>query len=102
MNWKKEVIWLSQESVKRNKIPAITEFGLESSSYQKFWTDYFGWPLEKEGMNQLGTLPAKAPAYILLWRNDMKDPKHFFGPVPGHHNNDNFKALLSKKIFKGL
>lgn len=105
LDWKIKVIELSQAAVKRNKIPAITEFGLEASWYNNFWTDYFGWPLEKEGMEQItgmGKAPAKSPAYIMLWRNDIKDPKHYYGPIPGHPNNDNFKSMMSKKIFQGL
>jgi mannan endo-1,4-beta-mannosidase len=104
-NWKNDVIWLCHEASKRNKIPAITEFGQEGLYYEKFWTDYFGWPLEKEGMKQItgaDKLPAKGVAYIMVWRNDIKDPKHFFGPFIGNQNNKNFMDLMSKGIYQGL
>ena len=104
-DYKEGIVWLCEEAVKRNKIPAITEFGQESSHYKRFWTDYFGWPLMKEGMEQIlgiGKTPSKGPAYIMLWRNDINDPKHFYGPIPGHKNNQNFFELLSTQIFKGL
>ncbi len=104
-NWKKDVIWLCEEASKRNKIPAITEFGQEGLTYKKFWTDYFGWPLEKEGILQItgpDSLPAKGIAYIMVWRNDIKDAKHFFGPFPGQFNNNNFMDLMSKRIYQGL
>ncbi len=104
-NYKNGIIWLCEEAVRRNKIPAVTEFGQESSHYKNFWTDYFGWPLMKEGMEQIlgtGQAPKKGPAYIMLWRNDINDPKHYYGPIPGHKNNSNFEELLSKEVFIGL
>ena len=104
-NYKNDVVWLCQEASARGKIPAITEFGQEGLTYDRFWTDYFGWPLERAGMEQITEdeeMPERGIAYILLWRNDIKDPKHFFGPFPGHALNDNFQLLLTKKIFKGL
>lgn len=103
--FKHGVIWLMQEAERRNKIPALTEFGLETSSYRNFWTDYMSWPVERAGMEQIlgeGKAPSRGFAYVMLWRNDMSDPKHFFGPVPGNKNNQNFLDMLSKNIFKGL
>jgi len=103
--WKNDVVWLLNEATKRNKIPAITEFGEEGIKTEKFWTDYFGWPLEREGIKQItgnNKLPGRGVAYILLWRNDTSNMDHFFGPIPHHKENDNFKSLLTKKIFLGL
>jgi mannan endo-1,4-beta-mannosidase len=105
LDWKKTVIKLSQAAVDRNKIAAVTEFGLETSWYHRFWTDYFARPLEKEGMEEIlgeGKAPYKAPAFILLWRNDPHMAKHFYGPVPGHRNNPNFMEMLSGERFIGL
>ena len=104
-NYKKDIVWLCEEAARRNKIPAVTELGLETSHYKNFWTKYFGLPHEKEGMEQItgsGRSPRKGPAYIMLWRNDKTSPKHYFGPVPGHKNNEDFKKLLSKDIYLGL
>ncbi len=103
--YKKGIVWLCEEAARRNKIPAVTEFGMETSSYKRFWTDYFGWPLERAGMEQIlgrGKAPKKGPSYIMLWRNDMTDKNHYYGPIPGHKNNTNFKELLTKGIFQGL
>jgi hypothetical protein len=50
----------------------------------------------------INKLPAKGPAYIMVWRNDIKDPKHFFGPFTGNQNNKNFMDLISKGIYLGL
>jgi len=104
-DWRKSVLELSQAAAKHDKIPAITEFGLQGSFYKNFWTDYVSWPMEKAGMEELtgvGRAPAKAPAFILLWRNSATSSVFNYGPYPGHKNNDNFKLMLSKKIYKGL
>jgi len=104
-NWKHNVLWLLQAAEKRNKIPAITEFGQEGSWYKNFWTDYMSWPLEKKGIAQIlngEKAPSLGVAYVMLWRNDKSDPKHFFGPVPGHLNNHNFDILMDKNIYLGL
>lgn len=103
--WKKKVVWFLNETHKRGKIPVISEFGQEGMNYDRFWTDYMGWPLEKEGIQQItgpDALPARGVAWVLLWRNDMSSPTHFFGPIPGHRNNQNFMDLLSKGIYQGL
>jgi mannan endo-1,4-beta-mannosidase len=104
-DWRKTVIKLSQAAVERNKIAAVTEFGLESAWYENFWTKYFAYPLEKDGMEELlgkGKAPQKGPAFILLWRNDPTMPKHYFGPIPGHKNNPNFIEMLTNGLFLGL
>jgi mannan endo-1,4-beta-mannosidase len=104
-NWKTDIIWLLREADKRNKIPAITEFGEEGIKTDRFWTDYMGWPIEKAGIIQLvgeKNLPKRGISYLMLWRNDSSNLSHFFGPIPGHKENENFKMLLRKKIFKGL
>lgn len=104
-DWRKSVLEVSQAAVEHDKIPAVTEFGLEGCYYRKFWTDYVSWPLEKEGMEAIkgvGLAPKKAPAYILLWRNNPNSRRNHYGPVPGNRNNDNFKLMMSKGIFKGL
>jgi mannan endo-1,4-beta-mannosidase len=102
-NWKKSVLWLMRAAEKRRKIPAITEFGQEAVSYENFWTDFMGWPVEKAGISQLtNNLPNYGIAYVMLWRNDPNDPQHFYGPIPGSLNQQNFLDLLSKGIFQGL
>jgi mannan endo-1,4-beta-mannosidase len=105
LQWKKDLITLMREAHGRNKIPAITEMGQEGIVYPRFWTDYYGWPIERAGVEQItgpGNLPGRGVAYIMAWRNDPADPKHFFSPFPGHNQNENFMRLLSKSIFLGL
>ena len=55
-----------------------------------------------EEMTGAGLAPKKAPAYILLWRNNPNSRRNHYGPVPGNRNNENFKLMMSKKIFVGL
>lgn len=102
--WKRQVIDLLRIADKRNKIPAITEFGNEGVTIDKFWTDYFGWPLEKAGIQQIvkEKLPVRGVAYIMLWRNAYSNKNHFYAPTPGHEQNGNFRSLMTKRIFQGL
>jgi mannan endo-1,4-beta-mannosidase len=103
--WKRNVINLLKLATKHNKIPALTEFGQEGLTFKNFWTDYMSWPMEKAGMLQYvdaKDLPDLGFAYVMLWRNDPTDRKHFYGPFPGHKLNDNFMDMLSKKIYVGL
>jgi mannan endo-1,4-beta-mannosidase len=105
LKWKRDVIWLMKEASKRNKIPAITEFGQEAVRYENFWSDYMSWPVEKAGILQLideKDLPKYGIAFVMLWRNDPTDKKHFYGPIYGNHNNQNFLDLLRKNIWVGL
>lgn len=105
LDWRKSLVELSQDAAQHDKIPAVTEFGLQGCYYDRFWTDYVSWPLEKDGMSAItgpGLVPKKAPAYIVLWRNNPDSRRNYYGPIPGHHNNDNFKLMMSKKIFQGL
>lgn len=104
-DWRKSVLELSQAASDHNKIPAITEFGLQGCFYKNYWTDFVLWPLEKGSMEALagpGRAPRKAPAYFVLWRNNPDSRGNYYGPIPGHKNNENFKLMMSKKIFKGL
>ena len=29
-------------------------------------------------------------AYVLVWRNDVNSPTHYYAPVPGHPSEENF------------
>jgi mannan endo-1,4-beta-mannosidase len=103
--WKRSTINLLKLASARKKIPALTEFGQEGVTYNKFWTDYMSWPMERDGMLQYinyEDLPELGYAYAMLWRNDISDPKHYYGPIPNHKNNKNFMEMLSKGIYLGL
>jgi hypothetical protein len=103
-SWKSDVFELLNLAEARNKIPAITEFGNEGVWYEKFWTDYFAWPIQSEGLkdwskNSGMKLPSRVMAYAMIWRNDPSDSKHFFGPAPGHPDVDNFLLMTSSGRF---
>jgi mannan endo-1,4-beta-mannosidase len=105
--WKREVVTLMNEAESRGKIPAITEFGNEGLTYQNFWTDYFSWPIERDGMLQFAGLhgmraPKVKAANSMVWRNDRSSPQHFFSPFPGAPQNSNFMELVSKGVFSFL
>ncbi len=101
--WKNDVVTLLGWAEEHGKIPAITEFGNEGIVYSRFWTDYFSWPMERDGLRQFASrkgipAPRLKPAYSLLWRNDRDSPKHFYSPFPGAPENANFKELLTKGV----
>lgn len=101
--WKQEAIQLLTLAKKHGKIPAITEIGNESLLYPNFWTHYFAWPLQKEGVRQYCKKNnCKSPemnfAYTMLWRNDSQSSTHFYAPYPGSNQNDNFLQLVKKNF----
>jgi mannan endo-1,4-beta-mannosidase len=105
--WKRGVVTLMNSAEARGKIPAITEFGNEGLTYDRFWTDYFSWPIERDGMRQFsGTHGLPEPkvkaAYAMVWRNDRSAPQHFFSPFPGAPGNANFMDLVTKDVFSFL
>ena len=101
--WKRDVVTLLYWAESHHKIPAITEFGNEGIVYSKFWTDYYAWPMQRDGLIQFSKrigvrAPSLKPAYALLWRNDRDSPKHFYSPFPGAPENENFLELLKKGV----
>jgi mannan endo-1,4-beta-mannosidase len=102
--WKRAVYELMREADRRGKIPAITEIGNEGLKLDRFWQDYFAWPLLRGGLDQWALaqrLPGVRvrPAYALLWRNDRDSPGHFFSPFPGAPMNEGFKQVLEGSGF---
>ncbi|MDR1743400.1 MAG: hypothetical protein LBR48_06210 [Dysgonamonadaceae bacterium] len=77
-----------------NKIPAITETGLEGLGRSNYFTEIL--------------LPAIEPykiSYVLLWRNAWNRTDHFYAPYPGHVSAPDFikfinhsKILMNKDI----
>lgn len=60
---------------KKGKLAAFTETGLESIPDTTWWTQTLLKVMKEEGM-QL--------AYVLVWRNDIQSPTHYYAPFPGH------------------
>jgi mannan endo-1,4-beta-mannosidase len=65
---------LSDVAVKKNKLAAFTETGLESIPNASWWTETLLKTLKAENL-QL--------AYVLVWRNDSKSKTHYYAPFPG-------------------
>lgn len=69
---------------KNNKVAAFTETGLESIPNTSWWT---------ETLLQ-SILQAKVKlAYVLVWRNDITSPTHYYAPFPGHVSERDFRKF---------
>ena len=66
---------VSDYARKKGKLAAFTETGLESIPDTTWWTQTLLKVMKEEGM-QL--------AYVLVWRNDIQSPTHYYAPFPGH------------------
>ena len=65
---------ISDLAVKKNKLAALTETGLESIPNKTWWTETLLKVLKSENLKL---------CYVLVWRNDSASPTHFYAPFPG-------------------
>lgn len=72
---------VSDYAIKHNKLAAFTETGLESIPDTTWWTDAL--------LKTMKTYDMKL-AYVLVWRNDINSPTHYYAPFPGHVSESNF------------
>lgn len=77
---------VSDYARKAGKLAAFTETGLESIPHTTWWTDTLLKVMKKDRM-QL--------AYVLVWRNDVRSPTHYYAPFPGHISVPNFKEFYN-------
>ena len=72
---------ISDAAIKKQKLAALTETGLESIPNATWWTETL-----------LKTLKSKKLklAYVLVWRNDVTSPTHFYAPFPGQGSVPDF------------
>ena len=68
-------------ALKNNKLAAFTETGLESIPNPTWWTDILLKSLQKNKLQM---------AYVLVWRNDITSPTHFYAPFPGQVSENDF------------
>ena len=66
---------VSDFALKEGKLAAFTETGLESIPNTNWWNDVL-LKIMKSNNLQL--------CYVLVWRNDMNSPTHYYAPFPGH------------------
>ncbi|HPE74466.1 MAG TPA: glycosyl hydrolase [Draconibacterium sp.] len=72
---------VSDYAMKKGKLAAFTETGLESIPDTTWWTETLLKVMKKDNM-QL--------CYVLVWRNDSRSPTHFYAPFPGQVSVPNF------------
>lgn len=72
---------ISDTAIKKNKLAAFTETGLESIPNATWWTETLLTSLKKEKMEL---------CYVLVWRNDAKSPTHYYAPFPGQISEQDF------------
>lgn len=77
----RDIVTLAEE---RGKIAALTETGLEMIPRADWWTRRLLEPI-------LADPVARRIAWMLVWRND--NPRHHFGPYPGHRTADDFRRF---------
>ncbi|AOW22012.1 beta-mannosidase [Urechidicola croceus] len=75
---------VSDYAKKKNKLAAFTETGLESIPNEKWWTDVLLKIMKSEDLEL---------CYVLVWRNDINSPTHYYAPYPGHISVPNFKEF---------
>lgn len=72
---------VSDYARKAGKLAAFTETGLESIPDTTWWTNTL---LKVMKMYDLRL------AYVLVWRNDVRSPTHYYAPFPGHASVPDF------------
>ncbi|MGV3639094.1 MAG: glycoside hydrolase family 26 protein [Adhaeribacter sp.] len=66
---------------KAGKLAAFTETGLESIPEPDWWTGRLLQVMKK---------PDLQLAYVLVWRNDIRSPTHYYAPFPGQASVPDF------------
>jgi mannan endo-1,4-beta-mannosidase len=72
---------VSDFALKRGKLAAFTETGLESIPNITWWTETLLKTLKSENLKL---------CYVLVWRNDTRSPTHYYAPFPGHISEADF------------
>jgi mannan endo-1,4-beta-mannosidase len=72
---------VSDYARKAGKLAAFTETGLESIPNPVWWTDVL--------LKALKTAKVQF-VYVLVWRNDITSPTHFYAPYPGQASEADF------------
>lgn len=99
---------VSDYAKKAEKLAAFTETGLESIPNPTWWTGTLLKALQHYDMDI---------AYVLVWRNDVHSPTHYYAPFPGHSSVPDFmdfyhdpytlfendlKGIYKRKKFLGI
>lgn len=90
-----ELAWLVEEAERRNKIPALSETGVETIPNPNWWTEQLAPSFDSNSK-------AKGIAYVLTWRNANKEKEqrdHFYTSYPGHTSAPDMKAFRDLDLF---
>ena len=77
---------VSDYALKAGKLAAFTETGLESIPKKTWWTETLLKTLKSEKLKL---------SYVLVWRNDVKIPTHYYAPFPGHLSEADFMTFYN-------
>ncbi|MBV5314185.1 MAG: beta-mannosidase [Prolixibacteraceae bacterium] len=77
---------ISDFALKSGKLAAFTETGLESIPNPEWWTGTLQKVMQMHPMNL---------CYVLVWRNDVRSPTHYYAPVPGHASVSDFMKFYN-------
>ncbi|KAF2515058.1 beta-mannosidase [Flavobacterium zhairuonense] len=72
---------ISDLAIKKERLAAFTETGLESIPNEKWWTEILLKTLKSQNLEL---------AYVLVWRNDSTSPTHYYAPFPGQLSTPDF------------
>jgi mannan endo-1,4-beta-mannosidase len=72
---------VSDFAIKNGKLAAFTETGLESIPDTTWWTEKLLSTLKRSKLRL---------CYVLVWRNDVRSPTHFYAPFPGQVSQNDF------------
>ncbi|SMO34270.1 glycoside hydrolase family 26 protein [Gracilimonas mengyeensis] len=89
-----DLAWLVEEAKKRDKIPALTETGVETIPNENWWTEQVLVALESNPK-------AKGIAYVLTWRNanyEREQREHFYASHPEHPSAPDMKAFRDTEL----
>jgi mannan endo-1,4-beta-mannosidase len=90
---------VSDYAKKAGKLAAFTETGLESIPNSTWWNETLLRVMRNSDMEL---------AYVLVWRNDVQSPTHYYAPYPGHSSVPDFLRFyndpytLFEKDLKGI
>lgn len=73
---------VSDYARKAGKLAAFTETGLESIPNPTWWTETLLKVMRADKDMRL--------CYVLVWRNDIRSPTHYYAPFPGHVSEPDF------------
>ena len=88
--------WLVAQAESRNKIPALTETGLQALRDSSFWTARLASAIKGDSVS-------RRIAYVMVWRNanrHTRTDEHFYVPYLGQATADDFRRFKADPLFR--